>query len=106
MGGFSAGERQALALSFMAALNYVSGFKAPLVIDTPLGRIDEGKPKWQIAENLPRYLEQRQVIMLVTGSEYTDEVRKRLINRVGKEYRIRFDETEFGNKANVVSYEG
>jgi len=32
----SAGERQVLALSFVAALNSVSGFDVPIVIDTPL----------------------------------------------------------------------
>jgi DNA sulfur modification protein DndD len=105
LGALGAGERQALALSFMAALNNVSGFKAPIVIDTPLARIDEGKPKWQIAESLPNYLKGRQVIMLVTGSEYTPKVRERLLKRTGKEYKIKFEETDIGNRAWVVPYE-
>lgn len=103
-GILSAGERQALALSFMAALSAVSGFEAPIIIDTPLGRIDEGKPKQQIAENLPNYFEGKQVIMFVTGSEYTPEVRERLLPKMGKEYEIKFEEFDIGNKACVVPY--
>ena len=36
LGSLSAGERQVLALSFLAALREVSGFDAPIIIDTPL----------------------------------------------------------------------
>lgn len=97
----SAGERQALALSFMAALNNVSGFEAPIIIDTPLGRIDKGEPKRRIAKNLPEALAGKQVTMLVTGSEYTDEVREELTPYIGKEYYILFEEYDVGNVAEV-----
>jgi DNA sulfur modification protein DndD len=103
IGTLSAGERQVLALSFMAALNSVSGFDAPIVIDTPLGRLSR-EPKNNIAQNLPNYLEGKQVILLVTEEEYTPEVREKLYNRVGKEYRIYFEETPEGSEAKVVPY--
>jgi len=99
----SAGERQLLALSFLAALNNVSGFKAPILIDTPLGRL-AGEPKENIANNLPNYLQNRQVTMLVTDQEYTNNVRKKLMSRVGKEYKIIFDETPQGNQAEIELY--
>lgn len=93
LGSLSAGERQVLALSFMAALGRVSGFDAPVVIDTPIGRIS-GEPRKNIAEALPNYLPDTQITMLVTDTEYTDEVRMRLDPRVGQEYRLDFDEEQ------------
>lgn len=99
----SAGERQVLALSFMAALNYVSGFNVPIIIDTPLGRISK-EPKKNIAKNLPNYLRNKQVILLVTEEEYTQDVRDALVERVGKEYRIYFDEKQGTSK--VIPYAG
>jgi len=99
----SAGERQLLALSFMAALNNVSGFKSPILIDTPLGRL-AGEPKENIATNLPNYLKDRQVILLVTDQEYTKEVRDKLSQRVGKEYKIFFEETSQGNQSEIEPY--
>ncbi len=93
IGTLSAGERQVLALSFMAALNSVSGFNVPIIIDTPLGRISK-EPKESIARNLPNYLKDKQVTLLVTEEEYTPEVRERLAKRVSEEYLIQFDESE------------
>lgn len=104
VGTLSAGERQVLALSFMAALNNVSGFNVPIVIDTPLGRISKD-PKSKIAHNLPNYLKEKQVTLLVIDEEYTPEVRERLVNRVGKEYIIDFRETSNGSFSKVIPYE-
>jgi len=101
IGTLSAGERQVLALSFMAALNSVSGFDVPIIIDTPLGRISK-EPKKSIARNLPNYLKGKQVTLLVTEEEYTPEVRTLLADRVGKSYIIEFKETGDGNLAEVV----
>jgi DNA sulfur modification protein DndD len=94
IGSLSAGERQVLALSFMAALTKVSGFKAPVIIDTPLGRIS-GEPKDNIAAALPEYLRDTQVTMLMTDQEYTPSVREKLFPRVGKEWALQFDEQNF-----------
>ncbi|MEM2146931.1 MAG: hypothetical protein QW279_16330, partial [Candidatus Jordarchaeaceae archaeon] len=95
------GERQVLALSFMAALNSVSGFDAPIIIDTPLGRISK-EPKINIAKNLPNYLRGKQVTLLMTEEEYTPEVRERLRPNIAREYKIEFTEKEFGGLAKVV----
>jgi DNA sulfur modification protein DndD len=104
LGTLSAGERQVLALSFMAALNSVSGFNVPIVIDTPLARLGR-EPKKNIAKNLPNYLEGKQVTLLVTEEEYTSEVRDNLSDHVGKEYRILFEQKEKGSEAKVIPYE-
>lgn len=91
LGSLSAGERQVLALSFMAALKEVSGFNIPVVIDTPLGRIS-GDPRISIAKSLPGYLQDTQVTLLMTDTEYTPQLRKILSDRTGKEYLIKFNE--------------
>jgi DNA sulfur modification protein DndD len=103
IGTLSDGERQVLALSFIAALNIISGFDAPILIDTPLGRISK-EPKSNIAEKLPNYLKEKQLTLLVTEEEYTEEVRKIIHKVVGKEYEIIYKETENGNQAEVMEY--
>jgi DNA sulfur modification protein DndD len=100
LGTLSAGERQVCALSFMAALNSVSGFDVPIVIDTPLARISTGPTK-NIAENLPSYLPGKQVTLLVTDKEYTPDVRDALSKVVGKSYTINFIEQGDGGLAEV-----
>lgn len=87
IGSLSAGEKQVLALSFMAALSDISGFSAPVLIDTPLGRISS-KPKERIAQNLPDYLEDTQMTFLMTDEEYTDEVQGQMQHRVANEYQL------------------
>jgi DNA sulfur modification protein DndD len=86
----SSGEGQTLALSFMAALSSVSGFETPVLIDTPLGRIS-GKPKENIAQFLPKYLEKSQLTLLCTDQEYTEKVKKAMTQRIGKEFTLNYD---------------
>jgi DNA sulfur modification protein DndD len=91
IGSLSAGESQVLALSFMAALSDISGFQAPIIIDTPLGRIASENRK-RIAQNLPTYLEDSQITFLMTDTEYDDNVRNLMKHRVGNEYRLNFED--------------
>jgi DNA sulfur modification protein DndD len=91
IGSLSAGETQVLALSFMAALTEISGFNAPVIIDTPLGRISS-TPKRLIAQNLPQYMENTQITFLMTDEEYTAEVKSRLGDAVGREYRLVYED--------------
>ena len=101
LGSLSAGERQVCALAFMAALNSVSGFNVPVIIDTPLGRISR-EPRKNIAEKLPNYLKGTQVTLLVTEEEYTKEVKDALSKNVDKTYLINFEEKGEGKIAEVV----
>jgi len=55
-----------------------------------------------IARNLPNYLKDKQVILLVTEEEYTPEIREKLAKRVSEEYLIEFHEAE--NIAKVVPF--
>jgi len=99
IGSLSAGEKQVLALSFMAALTQISGFNAPILIDTPLGRISS-EPKRRIAKNLPKYVEDTQITFLMTDEEYTDEVQAMMQSSLANEYLLEFD----NNVTRVVSH--
>ncbi len=90
LGDQSAGEKEVLALSFTAALYNSSGISAPIFIDTPLGKIS-GPTRMNIAELLKTYLNQTQLIILPTDTEYTEEVRQCLLPNIGAEYKINYD---------------
>ena len=102
LGTLSAGERQILALSFLAALREISGFAAPIIIDTPLGRISK-EHKENIARLLPEFLKDAQVTMFMTDEEYTTRVRQLLAKKVGKEYELCYDESK--SQTTVKPYE-
>lgn len=104
LGTLSSGERESLALSFIAALNTVSGIDVPIIIDTPLARIDK-EPRKDIAKNIPLYFKENQIILLVTSAEYTDYVKEALSNNVYKEYKIKFKEYEHGSECEVMLYD-
>jgi len=103
LGTLSAGERESLALSFMAALNIVSGFNAPIIIDTPLARIDT-EPRENIATTIPKYFKGLQVTLLVTSAEYTPNVREALSKSICKEYKLQFKEYKGGSECEVAPY--
>jgi len=84
----SAGERQVLSLSFITAMVRVSEEEAPIVMDTPFGRLSS-EHRASITENLPGLTPQ--LVLFVTDEELHDEARKNLEKRIGKEYRLIFD---------------
>ncbi len=102
LGDQSAGEKEVLALSFTAALYNSSGISAPIFIDTPLGKIS-GPTRMNIAELLKTYLNQTQLIILPTDTEYTEDVRQCLLPNVGAEYKISYDPELRQSK--VVNYD-
>lgn len=83
----SAGERQVLSLSFIMAMSRVSEEEAPLVMDTPFGRLSSHHRN-AIAEHLPDLASQ--LVLFVTDEELRDEARKNLEPRIGAEYRLEF----------------
>ena len=58
-----------LTLAFTTTLRDTTGYKFPLIIDSPLGKIDTPN-KYNIATRIPEYLPNEQLILLVTDSEY------------------------------------
>ena len=97
----SAGEKLALALSFVSALNNISGFDLPILIDTPTGRLGTGI-KNSVAETLPVYLKDKQVTLLVTDEEYNDDFRNRILNKVDVEYKIEYHKSDIGEESRIV----
>lgn len=81
----SAGEKQIFTQSLFAAIAGVSGRVFPLVIDTPLGRLDV-----EHRLNILRHLAERdgQVIMISTNTEVVDKYLDAIRDRVLKTYRI------------------
>ncbi|MCM2357515.1 MAG: AAA family ATPase [Geobacteraceae bacterium] len=83
----SAGERQVLSLSFIMAMSRISDEEAPLVMDTPFGRLSSHHRN-AIAEHLPTLASQ--LILFVTDEELRDEARQNMEARIGAEYRLEF----------------
>lgn len=84
----SAGERQVLSLSFITAMAQVSEEEAPLVMDTPFGRLSSHHRN-SISEQLPKLADQ--LILFVTDEELRDQARQNLEPYIGAEYRLHFD---------------
>lgn len=101
IGSLSAGEGIILSMAFMAALNIVSGFNTPIIIDTPLGRISSENRR-NIAKNLPNFLPEKQVLMLVTDTEFTDDIYQILKKNLSKMYNLKFSETGLGGFTEVT----
>jgi DNA sulfur modification protein DndD len=74
----SAGERQIYAIAMLDALAKTSGRKLPIIIDTPLGRLDSKHRKKLVESYFPSA--SHQVIILSTDTE------------IGKTYLASLDE--------------
>ena len=86
----SAGERQLLATATLWGLATVAGRSIPLVIDTPLGRLD-GDHRENLATNYFPYAA-RQVVILSTDSEFDAGLYTKIREAVSREYVIQFRE--------------
>ncbi len=80
----SSGIRQLIATALLWALNDVSGKTVPLVIDTPLGRIDMDHQEILLKQFYPAV--GKQVILLPTDSEITPDKYKVLKPHICQEF--------------------
>lgn len=69
----SAGQSLLLTLAFVAAIRGPTGYKFPLVVDSPAGKID-GPNSHNLGVCLPDFLPNAQLTLLVTNKEYTDNI--------------------------------
>lgn len=101
----SAGEYLILGLSFMSALMTISGFQAPVIIDTPLGKIDNEHREY-ITTELPKFLEGTQLILLVTPTEYDSNVKINLNQYLLKDNFYQINENIDQTESTVGWYNG
>jgi len=75
LGSAAASERQLVAFAFMLALHKVSGFDAPILIDTPVGRVSDLQ-RVNFGEALIKSSLKKQMVLLFTKAEYSEDIKK------------------------------
>lgn len=88
----SAGEKQIYAISVLWALAKVSGRVLPMVVDTPLARLDSRHRELLIAEYFPNV--SHQVIILSTDTEIDEAYFQQLDLSISHTYRLKYDAAE------------
>jgi DNA sulfur modification protein DndD len=86
---FSAGEREIFALALLWALAKTSRRELPVVIDTPLGRLDSQHRNNIVTQYLPAA--GTQVFVLSTDTELDRRYFDRVRDHVAKAFRLNFD---------------
>ena len=86
----SAGELQILAIAILWGLAKASGRPLPMIIDTPLGRLDSMHRKNLVDNYFP--VASHQVILLSTDQEIDKHCRDDLSKYIGREYHIQYEE--------------
>ncbi|MEM6392798.1 MAG: DNA sulfur modification protein DndD [Planctomycetota bacterium] len=86
----SAGERQLLAVSMLWAMARASGRPLPVVVDTPLGRLDGTHRRRLVERYFPNAASQ--VIVLSTDEEVDAGLYAILKPRIGRAYQLDHDE--------------
>ena len=88
----SAGEKQLLAVATMWALRDVSGLPIPVIMDTPLGRLDTDHRLTIVRQYLPHA--SHQVIMFATDAEVDRHLFSEIAPLVARSYRLEFDSAQ------------
>lgn len=86
----SSGEKQMLAVATLWGLARASGRELPVIIDTPMGRLDSSHRMNFVTKYLPRA--SHQVIVLSTDTEIVGPYLNCLKEYVGRQYLLRYDE--------------
>lgn len=86
----SAGERQVLSLAFISGMSQVTDEEAPLVMDTPFGRLSS-QHRENIATHIPEIT--KQLVLLITDEELHSTARANIEPRIGAEYELIFDQS-------------
>lgn len=89
MGRLSAGERQIYAVAMLEALANTSGRRLPMIIDTPLGRLDSEHRKNLIEHYFPHA--SHQVLILSTDTEVDPASYRSLNQHVSHAFEIKYD---------------
>ena len=93
---WAAGEKQILGISILWALTKVAKMNFPIVIDTPLSRLDNAHRETVIKNYFPNA--SHQVLVFSTDTEINDALLKKIKPKVSYEYLIEYDnETNSSN---------
>lgn len=95
----SAGEKQLLAISLLWALARVSGRPLPVVIDTPLARLDRAHRQKLLREYFPRV--SHQVIVLSTDTEVDAAAAQELAPVTARSFHLDHDASSCQTTVNV-----
>tara|TARA_R110002094_G_scaffold42357_8_gene54664 strand:- start:6824 stop:8830 length:2007 start_codon:yes stop_codon:yes gene_type:complete len=85
----SAGEKQIYAISILEALGKTSGRKLPIIIDTPLGRLDSKHRQKLINNYFPSA--SHQVIILSTDTEVDEAFYSQLSPSISHAFKLDYD---------------
>lgn len=86
----SAGEKQLFAVAMLWGLARTSGRPLPVIIDTPLGRLDSDHRRNLIENYFPRA--SHQVILLSTDTEVDQQLYKQLSPDISHCYHLHYDQ--------------
>jgi DNA sulfur modification protein DndD len=86
----SAGEKQLFAVSILWGLAKASGYQLPVIIDTPLGRLDSNHRNSFLKSYLP--YASRQVIVLSTDEEIKGKYYDLISPHINNVYLLEYDE--------------
>jgi len=88
----SAGERQLLAVAILWGLSRVAHREVPLVVDTPLGRLDSFHREKLALNYFPQVA--KQVIILSTDEEFDLDLREKIEAHISRDFLIEFSDAE------------
>jgi DNA sulfur modification protein DndD len=98
----SAGEKQIFTQALISAVSSVSGRGFPMVVDTPLGRLDIEHRKGVLNHLVER---EHQVILLSTNTEVVGEYLREIAPHVQKKYLVHFERVgDIGQSTARVGY--
>jgi DNA sulfur modification protein DndD len=89
-GSLSAGESQILAISLLWGLARVAGRAMPMVVDTPLGRLDSGNRRLLVQRYFPNA--GKQVLLLSTDEEIDADLHRLLAPAIARDYLLEHDD--------------
>lgn len=88
----SAGEKQIYAIAMLWALRQVSGRPLPVLIDTPLGRLDSDHRQGMIEKYFPQA--SHQVILFSTDTEIDAEFFAQMKSKTARTYHLSYDDEQ------------
>ncbi|WP_349618326.1 DNA sulfur modification protein DndD [Azotobacter salinestris] len=85
----SAGEKQIYAIAMLEALGRASGRNLPIIIDTPLGRLDSRHRENLVKNYFP--IASHQVLILSTDTEVDEDFYKALSSEISHAFEVVYD---------------